>query len=112
MLINKNKLIKDKFNKYIIYNVWLQDLKKMKSQKKWNSTSMELNDKIREWKNYNQQINKILDLMPPDYSSLLKSIYIEKKPKEELFYSESTYYRKHKKAIDVFLNYFEFYDHK
>lgn len=103
MKIDKIKKI---FEKYKIYKLRVENFKHidclMDSEKK------NMKEKFLNWDKYVKLINKILASLDEELAYILKSIYIENKKRDDLHYSESTFYWKHKKATGKFLKYIDF----
>ena len=98
--------IKSIFEKYKIYKLRIENFKNIDCLVNYEDENIE--EKFLNWDKYVKLVNKILDSLDKEHSNILKSIYIENKRKEELHYSDSTYYWKHKKATDNFLKYINF----
>lgn len=62
-------------------------------------------NKINNCKNYIFIIDVILDTIDPEYSNLLKGYFLDNLKKEQMHYSNSTFYSKIAKACKEFMFY-------
>lgn len=100
--------VRTKLERYKINVLWLNNLDKLSVI---NDNSLkDIDSKVKEWKNYTSLVNTIFDSMNKEYAQILKAIYLEHKSADELHYCTSTFYLKHKQAVNQFLEFFKFND--
>lgn len=99
--MKQNKFVQSKFDKYIINSLWIENYDKLDEIFEKNYAK-----KLNEWISYVNFVDSILNNMSKESSKLLRNVYIEKKDKKSLHFSESNFYWKHRKAIEEFIKYF------
>lgn len=102
----KIEKIKKIFEKYKIYKLRVENYKNINCL--IDSDEQNLKRQYLNWDKYVKLVNKILASLDEELAYILKSIYIENKKRDDLHYSESTFYWKHKKATGIFLKYIDF----
>lgn len=101
--MKKNPIVKNKFDKYRMNNLWIDNINNIDFfDKKKNNICQ----KEREWKEYVKLVDSILESMDKESSELLKEVYIYQRDFKDLYISQSTFYWKHKRAVKEFLDYF------
>ncbi|WP_412032183.1 MG284/MPN403 family protein [Malacoplasma muris] len=104
--MKRNILVKNKLDRYKMNVLWINNLDKLEVID--DNSIKNLDDRVKDWKNYISLVNSIFDSMNQEYAELLKAVYIEYKTAEELYYSTTTFYWKHRHAVNEFLEFFNF----
>ena len=96
---------KSKMDKYNIAKFWIENI-----AKKDNKSTNHLDKKCSEWKEYVALIELILSQLDEDQKDIIDRVYISKTGKEKINYSVSTFYIKQKRAVQRFLEIYNFAD--
>lgn len=96
---------KSKMEKYNIAKFWIENI-----TKKDNQDDEFIQQKCLEWKKYVSLIELILSQLDEEQKDIIDKIYISKTGREKINYSISTFYLKQKKAVQKFLEIYNFAD--
>lgn len=92
-------------NKYKILKIWFKQ-----NLNENNNNNEQIKLKIDKSVKFLKFIDFILAAMDKELAEILIAYYVDQKPKEELNYSNSTFYSKLKKASETFMEYWDMYD--
>lgn len=93
--------IKELLSQYKIYKMWLKTYSNM------DKKSSSLNVTYTTYSNYVNSVENIFNSMDEEFSNILKSYYVDNVKREELHYSNSTFYSKLNKASKEFSKYID-----
>ena len=99
---NINEKMKKIIRQYMICQVKLQTLEKIK-----NKDDLSNNNNWKIYKNYISYIDTIFDCLSPECANLLKSIYFKHIGMDDLGYSITSAYRRLTIAIKTFMEFFD-----
>ncbi|EGZ30896.1 MG284/MPN403 family protein [Malacoplasma iowae] len=94
---------KSKIEKYNIAKFWIENV-----SKKTDKNDENVNEKYIEWQKYVSLIDDILSQLDYEQRDIIEKIYIAKIGKENMNYSISTFYLKQKRAVQRFLEIYNF----
>lgn len=103
--INKLDLVRKKLHKYRVNKVWINNRDAL------NDISPHILKKAKKYQDYVSFIDNVFECMDKDSETILKKLYIEKLHRTELPFATSTFYWKHKKAVNEFLLFIGMDDH-